>query len=82
MADVYLIISNAIYICIGGAWDVMVMVIGKGHSDPSSNPCQGWESYASNYSPSTYEWIIGQIWLFNFGIATGLREGKLWIQNC
>ena len=32
----------------------------------------------SNYSPSSYGWIVGQTRLFNLG----WREGKLWIQTC
>ena len=33
-------------------------------------------------TPSSYEEIVGQTGLFNLGIATGLGEGKLWIQTC
>ena len=34
---------------------VMVIIVGNGYSDMSSNPAQyPWESYESNYSPSSY----------------------------
>ena len=36
-----------------------------------------WERYASNYSPSTYRKIIGQIRLFHLGVSPGLGEGNL-----
>ena len=36
--------------------------------------------YKSNYPPSSSKWLVE---LFNLGMATDLREGKLWIQtNC
>ena len=46
----------------GGARGVMVIVVGNGHGDTSSNPGQDWlhfhiaywERYESNYSPSSY----------------------------
>ena len=40
-----------------------------------------WERYEFNYSPPTYEWIVGQVGLFNLGMATGLQEEKHWIQT-
>ena len=33
-----------------------------------------------NYSPTSYELIVGQTGFFNFGMATGLGEGKHCIQ--
>ena len=38
---------------LGGARGVMVIVVGYGHDDTSSNPGP-WERYESNYSPSSY----------------------------
>ena len=38
----------------GGVSGVMVIVIGNGHGDTSSNPGRDWERYESNYSPSSY----------------------------
>ena len=41
----------------GGARGVMVIVVGNGHGDTSSNPAfhiAPWERYESNYSPSSY----------------------------
>ena len=32
--------------------------------------------------PSPMDRIVEQIGLFNYDIATGLGEGKLWIQTC
>ena len=60
-------------------------VQGNGLSDPSSNSGQGCvhfpsnEMYESNSSPSSDEYIEGQIGLFDLGMATGLRVG---IQSC
>ena len=49
----------------GGACGVVVIVVGNGHGDTSSNPGRDWlhfprvlgypwERYESNYSPSSY----------------------------
>ena len=75
-----------------GAGCVMVMVVRNGHSEPSSNPewnCLHFtlleypgERYKSNYSSSSYGWIVEQTVLFSLGLATNLGEGKLWIQTC
>ena len=61
----------------------MVAVIENGRSDTSSNPEQGCMyfhivliAYESNNYPSRYG-LIGQTRLFNLGMTTGLREGKL-----
>ena len=40
------------------------------------------ERHEPNYFPTNYGWIVGQTDLFNVGMATSLREGKLWIENC
>ena len=37
--------------------------------------------YESNYSPFSYGQIVGLTWLFNFGMATGLGEGKILNSN-
>ena len=37
--------------------------------------------YEPNYSSSSYEKIVGQAELLNFALATGLGEGKFWIQT-
>ena len=34
-----------------------------------------------NNSPSNYVYIVGQTGLFNLAMATGLGEGKLWIET-
>ena len=39
------------------------------------------EMHAFNYFPSSYGLIMGQTKLFNIGIATSLREAKLWFQT-
>ena len=67
----------------------MVTFVRNEHGDTGSNPSQDclhftqskytWEGYESNYSPSNYEQIVGQTGFFTFGMATGLREGKLLI---
>ena len=36
----------------------------------------------SNYSPSSYRYIVGQTRFFSLVEATSLGEGKLWIQTC
>ena len=57
---IYMHTSIVIYICIYiCAHGVMVIAIGNGHSDMSSNPGREWlpftwEKYESNYSPSSY----------------------------
>ena len=35
-----------------------------------------------NYSHSSNGYIVGKTVLFELCIATGLEEGKLWIQTC
>ena len=35
----------------------------------------------SSLLPTSYEWIVGQTWLFSLGMTTSLGEGKLWIQT-
>ena len=67
-----------------GPCGVMINVVRNGHGDPSSNPSRvylhftyPWERYEFNYSPSSYGKTVGQTWLFNLGLATGLEEGKL-----
>ena len=40
-----------------------------------------WEKYESNYSPHSYGHIVGQSWLFNFGMVTDLGEGKTLSSN-
>ena len=57
----------------------------------SSNPGQCYlyfpyhshpgDRYTSNYSPTSYRLIVRQNRLFNLGMATSLREGKLWFQT-
>ena len=44
--------NNSSLVC-GGVRGVMVIVVGNGHSDTSSNPRRDetWERYESNYSP-------------------------------
>ena len=74
----------------GGTHDVMFIIAGNGHGIPSSNP---WQSslhftknqyskgnYSSNYTLSNYGLLVGQNGLFDFGMATGLGERKLWIK--
>ena len=40
------------------------------------------EKYESNYSLSSYGWIVGQTEFFSLGEATSQGEGTLWIQTC
>ena len=62
---------------------VVVIILGNGHSGSSSNPTWGyWKRYASNYSTSSYRWIVGQTGLFNLSIATSPEVEKLWNQIC
>ena len=65
----------------------MDIIVGSGHSDPSSNSGRGclrltvklfWEMYESNCSPFTVIGkIVEQTWLFSHGMATSLGEGSL-----
>ena len=69
----------------------MVTVFENELDGTSSNSGRGWlhlikrnhsrERYESNFSPSGYGQIVGQIGFFNLGIATGQGEWKLWIQT-
>ena len=66
----------------------MVIVVGNGHGDTSSNLDEtDYISHSTNtlgkgmnpiiLTPS----IVGQTRFFSLGEATSLGEGKLWIQN-
>ena len=63
---------------------VMVIILRNELDDLSSIlgwGCLHWEKYVSNYPPSSYWQIVGQVGLFNLSVATSLREGKFWIQT-
>ena len=70
----------------------MATIIRNGHGEQSSNPCWGSQHFYTvlrplgkvfnNYPLFIYGRIVEQTELFNFGVATGLGEGKLWIQTC
>ena len=64
----------------------------KRHGNTSSNPRQGslHFTYANTFGqgidptilPQAMGKIVGQPGFFNLAMATGLGEGKLWIQTC
>ena len=69
-----------------GARDVMVIVVGNGHGDMSSNPETDCISHSINTPgkgmnpiilPQAMGKIVRQTRLFNLGAATCLEEGKL-----
>ena len=70
----------------------MVIIIGNGHDDTSSNPGQAdcishsTDTLGKDMNPiillPAMSKIAGQTGPFNFGWATSLREGKLRIQTC
>ena len=66
-----------------GAHGVIIIVVGNGPGDPSSNPGQDyhislytWEIYEFIYSPFSCRQIVGQTRLFNLVMETGLGERK------
>ena len=76
--------NKTIYYVQGVVCGVMVIVIGKGHGDPSSKPDKDVrirERYESNFSPDNYRQIIRYTGLFSFRIATALGEGKFCMQT-
>ena len=65
----------------------MVIVVGNGHGDTSSNPGRDWcISHSTNTLGKGMNPIIlppapvGQTVFFSLGEATSLGEGKLWIK--
>ena len=70
----------------------MVIVVGNGHGDSSSNPGQEWLHFHIALIPLGKVWIqlfSPQQWVnsrtagfFSLGEETSLGEGKLWIQTC
>ena len=76
----------------GGARGVVIIVVGNGHGDTSSNPGRDW----LHFTLHLYPWkgmnpiillpamgkIVEQTRFFSLGYATSLGEGKLWIQTC
>ena len=72
-----------------GARGVMVIVVGNGHGDASSNLDEtDCISHSTNTQGKGMNPIIlppamgGQTEFFSLGEATSLGEGKLWIQTC
>ena len=68
---------------------IMVTIIENGHGDSSPNP--GWncsynaDTLGKGINPTILPLAIGKIGqteLFIFVMATGVKEGKLWIQTC
>ena len=84
---IWLLFSLCLYVTHG----IMVSIVGSQLAYRSSKPEWGhfhftlheyprkW--YESNYSLTSYEWIVWQTGLFNCGMATSLVEWKLWIQT-
>ena len=68
----------------------MVIVVGNGHGDTSSNPgrdslhCTNTLGKGMNpiILPPAMGKIVGQTRFFSLGEATSLGEGQLWIQTC
>ena len=60
----------------GGAPGVMVIVIGNGHADKSSNPCIS-QSTNTLILPPAMGKIVGQTRFFSVSEVTSLGEGKL-----
>ena len=68
----------------------MVIVVGNGHGDSSSNPRRDWlhstntlgKGMNPNILPPAMGKIVGQTRFFSPGEATSLGEEKLWIQTC
>ena len=88
---IYIYIYIYIYIgrcpwCKGGARDVIVIVVGNGHDDTTSNPGRDCITHSTNtlgkgmnpiILPPTMAKIVGQIRFFSLGEVTSLGEGKL-----
>ena len=73
----------------GGARRVMVIVVGNGHGDTSSNPgdwlhCTNTLGKGLNpiILPPAMGKIVGQTGFLTLGEVTSLGEGKLIIQTC
>ena len=76
----------------GGASGIMVIVVGNGHGDTSSNPWRVWLfQHCTNtlgkgmnpiILPPAMDKIVGHTRFFSLCEATSIGEGKLWIQTC
>ena len=69
------------------AHGVMIIIIGNGHSNFSSNFGQGCLHFTKSLEKGMnttclFPYIVGQTGLFNLGTATSVGEGKHWIQTC
>ena len=67
----------------------MVIVIGNGHGDMSSNPGRDWLHFTCLGKgmnpiilPPAMGKIVGQTRFFGLDEATSLGKGKFWIQTC
>ena len=72
---------------IGSIHAEMIILVGNGYGDRSSNPCRGSLSrntntivkrYESNYGPTGYGYIIGQTWFFLPCSGNQSRRRKTW----